>query len=277
MTHNHYFSFNLQGIHFVSINFDYYQASPLEIREKIDRWLENDFEQANDAAHRKLWPWIVVLSSKSVYCSEGTDACQNYGELQKQWDELFFSYKVDLVISGNVGEYERLGPMYQNQRTETAAPAYIIEGAGRMVSSNTTEESKKTGYGMISVQNTTDQIKLIYEHYDSETQTKVDSYTLSKSLKVEEEASPITPIDDAEEKEVGVPTNKTSFDVKLISMIALGVGIVVAAAVGIIIWRKKKGSSEDPEVEGLKRSELKSNKIYNNRSDKSISMVDLVL
>jgi len=118
---------------------------------------------------------------------------------------------------------------------------------------------------------------LIYEHYDSETQTKVDSYTLSKSLKVEEEASPITPIDDAEEKEVGVPTNKTSFDVKLISMIALGVGIVVAAAVGIIIWRKKKGSSEDPEVEGLKRSELKSNKIYNNRSDKSISMVDLVL
>jgi len=287
MTHNHYFSFNLQGIHFVSINFDYYEASPLEIKEKIDRWIENDFEQANDAAHRKLWPWLVVLSSKSVYCLEGTDACQNYGEQQKLWDELFFSYKVDLVISGNAGEYERLGPMYQKKRIENqenspnTAPAYIIEGAGRKISSNTTEEQlKKTGYGIIRVQNTTanNEIKLIYEHYDSETQTKVDSYTLTKSLKVEEEASPspVTPIDDAEENDIAAPTNK--IDIKLISMIALGVGLVVAAIIGIVVWRKKKGSSEDPEVEGLKRSELKSNKIYSNkRSDKSISMVDLVL
>jgi len=105
MTHNHYFSFNLQGIHFVSINFDYYEASPSEVRDQIDRWLENDLEQANDAAHRKLWPWIVALTNKPTYC--GSEICEITQDQQKHWDEFFSSYKVDLALSGNIGEYQR--------------------------------------------------------------------------------------------------------------------------------------------------------------------------
>jgi len=133
---------------------------------------------------------------------------------------------------------------------------------------------------MITIQNNTNETRLVYEHYDSETQTKIDSLTIQRTYKKTDEEVVVPQEDNKEEeKEVLAPISNNGINIKLISMIALGIGVVVAAVVGVIIWRKKKGAeNDDPEVEGLKKSELRSNKIYTNKkSDKSIPMVDLVL
>ena len=178
----------------------------------------------------------------------------------------------------------RLGP--QNEET---APVYIIEGAGQAnnskiriietkVNISIGQTENKPGYGVILIQNNTDETKLVYEHYDSETQTKIDSLTIQKTYNKKTEEV-VVPKETQQETDVIASISNNSINITLISMIALGIGIVVAAVVGVIIWRKKKGTQEDdPEVEGLKKSELRSNKIYTNKkTDKSIPMVDLVL
>lgn len=108
MTNNQYFSFNLQGIHFVGINFDYYAQSDLGTQEEITSWVERDLTLANDSAHRSIWPWIVVFSHQSVYCNDSSSnevkICSN---TMGNWEEIFHKYSVDLMISGSSNTYQR--------------------------------------------------------------------------------------------------------------------------------------------------------------------------
>ena len=122
MTHNHYFSFNLQGIHFVTINFNYYNSGDTETQEKMLDWIEADLELANSEEHRALWPWVVVITHNPMYCQyndlEGLESkkCYNYYGSMTVWDELFHEYSVDLSVSGHLHSYERLKtfPIYSS-------------------------------------------------------------------------------------------------------------------------------------------------------------------
>jgi len=107
MTNNHYYSFNLEGIHFVFLSFEFYETSPAQIQHSMYLWLDNDLRIANDDKHRKIWPWIVVLTDKPIYCTVEENNCRELYSLRQHWDELFNSYKVNLVLSGNKGYYER--------------------------------------------------------------------------------------------------------------------------------------------------------------------------
>ena len=102
MTHNHYYSFNLEGIHFVFLSFDYYESSAPETQHSMFLWIDNDLRKANDEKHRNLWSWIVVLTDKPIYSTTQ----DNYSQRQ-HWDELFKLYNVNIVLSGNQGYYER--------------------------------------------------------------------------------------------------------------------------------------------------------------------------
>jgi len=111
-TQNQYFSFNLEGIHFISINFDYYSTNAPTEKATLS-WIEKDLTQANDPKKRAINPWIVVIAQKPIYCSQNTpdlseeNKCYNQYNKMKAWDELFHKYSVDLMISGGPNSYER--------------------------------------------------------------------------------------------------------------------------------------------------------------------------
>jgi hypothetical protein len=113
VSQNHYLSFNWQGIHFVLLDYDFYDASSPDVQDTIYGWIENDLQIANDDKHRSVWPWIVVVSHRPIYCTSSPSTipedlrCYSFYSDKQIWDELFFQYHVDLVIQGHIHNYER--------------------------------------------------------------------------------------------------------------------------------------------------------------------------
>jgi len=297
MTNNrHFFSFNLEGIHFVNIDFDFYDISTPDIQQQMLTWIQNDLTTANDSAHRNIWPFIVVVASKAIYCSgnpsNATEVanCNNSYVKRQQWDELFHTYQVDMMVSAQATAYERLGPIYQNQSAGYTQPedentndiinpnatVYITEGgAGNSnvlpAEYNATGFAKyvdtEPGYGLIYIQNSTTDLRLVYEHYDSDTGSKVDYVNIIRPNAV------IDPNDNTgtDSTNTGNDSSKSHNILKLL-IPALLVVIVLA---GAVYWRRRK--QKEPEMVRL-NEEFKSNKIYGKKAPQSsISMVDLVL
>jgi len=114
-TQNHYYSWNLNNIHFASINFDLYITNNNDsvFLTEMANWLDNDLQQAN--LTRNIRPWIVVYSHRPLYCSKKNDEdCETNHIRFAVIDDLLYKYRVDLYMSGHVHTYERMFPVYQD-------------------------------------------------------------------------------------------------------------------------------------------------------------------
>ena len=89
-------------------------------------FLEKDLQSYD----REEYPWLVVLGHRPLYCSPDGDSstmlgffrntdCIDAAEVMRTtFEEFWMKSGADMVISGHVHAYERLGPVYNNVSME---------------------------------------------------------------------------------------------------------------------------------------------------------------
>jgi len=211
---NHFYSYNAGFAHFIVLDFDYYNTSSSLAQNQMLGWVENDLIMANLA--RTMWPWIIVYSHRPIYCSYSSledlpsNRCYNFYTFMSQWDELWHRYGVDVMLSGHVHSYERMGAIFQNQSQLSASyshPAYnftnppttiyIVNGIGgngyfQDPSFNPLPYSEvisvTVGYGVLTVFNGT---TLSYQQFESNSTnyTQLDYMWINKNENFNQQGS----------------------------------------------------------------------------------------
>ncbi len=90
------------------------------------QWLQSDLISIN----RTLTPWVIVV----MHCPWYSSNVDHYAELQTilmrdNMEKLFYSYKVNIVLTGHVHAYERTYPLYANE-TRSDGVMYVTIGDG---------------------------------------------------------------------------------------------------------------------------------------------------
>jgi len=142
---NQYYSFNQGKIHFIAINYLFYKTEQEGSDKQKDnanrmyQWVKNDLATAN--ATRDYRPWIVIMSHYPIYCSSSD--CSKYHSDFSDWEQLWYEYRVDLVLQSHVKYWERMGPIFDNKLQgyytwpespnisiiNSEAPVYTLDGA----------------------------------------------------------------------------------------------------------------------------------------------------
>jgi hypothetical protein len=113
---NQYYSWNYGNIHFISVNYMFYQdllinTSTSSAAKAMLAWIENDIQMANNSRAQGTGPeWIIVYSHYPIYCSlvhVNESNCTQYYPQFKMWDQLWYNYSVDLVLSAHSHYWER--------------------------------------------------------------------------------------------------------------------------------------------------------------------------
>ena len=160
---NLWYSFDYGKAHFIGYTQEMmftnnYEKDEGRLKRMMD-FLWSDLIKVDRARH----PWLIVYTHRPFYCSlsfsdpgtpyyeENTvqenlehtnhinDCTIAAGNIRKQFEDLWFDFKVDLVITAHVHLYERLHPTYKseyiacNVTTENycqgaKAPLYIVAG-----------------------------------------------------------------------------------------------------------------------------------------------------
>jgi len=204
-TKNHYYSFNVGKMHIIALNYYLYDQETDFIREQMFEWMEADLAAAN--ATRNERPWIIITTHQPIYCSlndpddQPRKRCFNFYERYSRFDEIYYKYRVDLVLQGHAHIWERTTPLYQNktQNYETysegqkknfiinpKAPVYTLESAtgnsyymGRSgeYENYTVNINETLGYTIVTVVNGS---SIRYEHFASKTGELLDYFYLNK-------------------------------------------------------------------------------------------------
>jgi len=148
-----YYSFDYSNVHFISYSTESsFDGAPFGDADDFGdeyAWLEEDLIQANLPENRKQRPWIIVAGHRPIYSScqgysaDGIpintefDPPSNSATLQQVFEDLFYKYKVDLILNGHVHSYERNYPTYKNNRTSgyvnpTSPMNIVIGNAGNI-------------------------------------------------------------------------------------------------------------------------------------------------
>ncbi len=98
---NHYFSYSVGKIHFIFLNFEFRDLKN-DVDSSLITWLTNDLLVANSSRAQR--PWIVIVTHYPIYCSAD---CKVYFTRYKKLDQLFYNYRVDLILSAHVHYWER--------------------------------------------------------------------------------------------------------------------------------------------------------------------------
>jgi len=137
---NHYYSYNIGNMHFVSFNLDLILQMP-KLKKPMLEWLEEDLIEA--AHNRKEQPWIIVYTHRPFYCSHPDEDCNTNAQRFKEFDDLLQKYNVDLVVVGHVHFYERMLPIKKgkvakfqqvpkdkkfNNIVNPQAPVHVLQG-----------------------------------------------------------------------------------------------------------------------------------------------------
>ena len=110
---NHYYSYNIGNMHFVSFNLDLVIESP-KLKQPMLDWLEQDLQKANQTRDKQ--PWIIAYTHRPFYCSFGNDPDCNKNHIRfSEFEDLLVKYNVDLVAAGHVHFYERMLPIKKGQ------------------------------------------------------------------------------------------------------------------------------------------------------------------
>jgi predicted MPP superfamily phosphohydrolase len=219
-TNNHYYSFNVGKIHIVALNYYLYQDEGDDIKQQMVEWIEEDLKTAN--ATRDERPWIIVTSHQPIYCSlndpddKERKRCYHFYERNVVFDELYYKYRVDLVLQGHAHIWERMAPLAQN-KTKTyytfeetqdkvrnyiikaQAPIYTLESAtgnkyymGKVgeLENYTMNTDSTLSYSTVTLVNSS---SLKYEHWNSKTGELMDYFYLMKGA--EFDGMPLVPVE----------------------------------------------------------------------------------
>ena len=72
---NHYWSYNIGPIHFVSFSTEFYyftQFGTHQIKTQFE-WLERDLKEANKPENRAKRPWIITMGHRPIYAQNHVD------------------------------------------------------------------------------------------------------------------------------------------------------------------------------------------------------------
>jgi len=123
-----YYSWQYAGIRFLAMD----SETAIDTGNFGSKDLDWAKEQLETTVDRTTTPWVVAHFHRPLYCSfcvvEGKTEYKSATHLTKQAEDLFYSHKVDLVISGHVHSYERSLPVYK-QVVTPGAPVYLMQGA----------------------------------------------------------------------------------------------------------------------------------------------------
>jgi len=211
---NHYYSFNMNNIHFIiySTEFYYYTQFGTEQIQAQYNWLKEDLRKANLPENRAARPWIITMAHRNFYCN-GYDLkdCIGYErifrkEAEFSLEDLFNDYGVDLNLSGHEHWYVKLLPVYdskvmhhstsKNARYYTNPPSMvnIVSGAASNNPNEILEDQVETekpewvakwslepSYSRITVFNST---TLLFQQVASDVDQEriIDELTLRKTL-----------------------------------------------------------------------------------------------
>jgi len=138
---NHYYSFNIGNMHFVTVNLDLPLLYP-DLLAPMLNWLSADLQTAT--ASRAEVPWIIFYTHRPLYCSDNTTSdCEKNAQKFAQLESILNQYGVDLFVSGHVHAYERMLPIIHGEVADyekvsgdndyryfinPTAPIYVVQG-----------------------------------------------------------------------------------------------------------------------------------------------------
>ena len=109
---NHYYSFNIGNMHFVSFNLELILHEPQLGKYMLD-WLEKDLTEA--VLNRDKQPWIIAYTHRPFYCSHPNEDCDTNAGRFKEFEDVLNKYSIDLVVVSHVHFYERMLPIKKGQ------------------------------------------------------------------------------------------------------------------------------------------------------------------
>jgi predicted MPP superfamily phosphohydrolase len=194
--HNMYWSFDHQNVHIIAVSTEtgFPGSQFADDFGDMLTWLENDLKQA--VANRANVPWIIAMGHRPLYSSADSSYIIEYlAPVQKAFEDLFHTYKVDLYLCGHVHAYERSWPMYKGKVTQKsyvnptglveldAGAAGCIEGLSNTWISPIPEWSAKRygsseSYGILTVKSNEELDWVVYRSSDD---AVVDSITLTQT------------------------------------------------------------------------------------------------
>lgn len=138
-SHNLYYSFDVNDIHFTSLNSEvpYKFEHQKGYKEAFQDWLRNDL----NITQKK---WKIVYLHRPLYCSMPDDyhCISSSRYMRELLEEILYENKVDLVLAGHVHSYERLYPIFQGKADKESVedngkiynnpkfPVHLVCGAG---------------------------------------------------------------------------------------------------------------------------------------------------
>ena len=97
---NLFYSFDMGGIHFVSISTEFYYFMKYGFKQVAVQyeWLINDLETANLRENRLARPWIITLGHRPMYCSnDDGDDCSDNETIIRVGLPLFHWYRNEII------------------------------------------------------------------------------------------------------------------------------------------------------------------------------------
>jgi hypothetical protein len=189
-----YYSFDYGPIHVVAFNTEADLGMLANIHPGTPQydWLANDLHNAN--INRGNVPWIIATCHRPLYCTNGgtSGACFKQGPIfRAEIEDLLYSSKVDLVVTGHVHAYERSYPVYKNvsypSYENPQAPIYLLNGAAGnkeqlehgwdLMETWSAARMSVYGYSILQVYNST---TLTWNFIAANNGSVVDTFTITK-------------------------------------------------------------------------------------------------
>lgn len=182
----YWYSFTRGPLRVIGLNSESHMDVSLISGEQL-AWIKTALIEAQRT--RDQHPWLFVMLHRPLYCTSTRHTeCGTFAQWLREWlEDLFHEYKVDVVVTAHMHNYERTTPLYKSQvQPAGQAPVYIVNGAAgcreglSSFAPNPPDWSASRvldmGYGLMSVTMNS----LSWKFYTSADNKVADSFTLSK-------------------------------------------------------------------------------------------------
>mgnify|MGYP001332669536 CR=1 FL=1 len=169
---NSFYSFDIGQAHVIYLN----SYTPSDVNSAQYTWLVSDLE----AIDRKQIPWVIVVMHCPWYNSNTAHQNEKQTGLMKETiEEVFYKYRVNLVITGHVHAYERTYPVYQD-KPNSMGPTYITIGDGGNIEGHASKyentqpswsayrNGTQYGYGTLEISNSSRMYWRWYRNVDKQ-------------------------------------------------------------------------------------------------------------